>query len=203
MAEKKLPVITINRLYAAYGTTIAEILSDRLGIPYYDKDFVRKTAAESDYELEEVEFRGEEISSRSKLINMILNTTVGTYPDMVRDLYVIQRKVIIELAQNECILLGRCANHILREIGVPTFDIFLYADIEHRRMHAAELEETQDKKDLDKYIAQRDTFRNNYYRTFVGTDIDDCRNYHICLDTGRITPNQCADIIIGLLENWK
>lgn len=202
MADKKLPIITINRLYAAYGRTVAKLLSDRLGIPYYDKDFVRKTAAESDYELSEVEYRGEEISSRSKLINSLLNNTIGSYPDMVRDLYLIQRKVIIELAQSECIIVGRCANHILREENIPTFDVFLYGDIEHRKEHTAELEEAKDAKDLDKYIAQRDRFRNNYYRTFVGTDIDDCTNYHICLDTSRISPEDCADIIIKLLEKW-
>ena len=60
MAEKKLPVITINRLYAAYGTTVAKILSDRLGFPYYDKDFIKKTVAESEYETSEVEDNGEE-----------------------------------------------------------------------------------------------------------------------------------------------
>ena len=202
MAEKKLPVITINRLYAAYGTTVAKILSDRLGIPYYDKDFIKKTVAESEYETSEVEDNGEEISTGNKFLNMLLNNTVGSYPDMIRDLYLIQRKVILELAQTDCIIIGRCANHILREEGIPTFDIFLYGDIEHRKQHSAELEEAKG-RDLDKYIAQRDAFRNNYYRTFVGTDIDDCTNDHICLDTGRISPETCADIIIGLLEKWN
>ena len=86
MAEKKLPVITINRLYAAYGTTVAKLLSDRLGIPYYDKDFIKKTVAESEYETSEVEDNGEEISTGNKFLNMLLNNTVGSYPDMIRDL---------------------------------------------------------------------------------------------------------------------
>ena len=137
MAEKKLPVITINRLYAAYGTTVAKILSDRLGIPYYDKDFIKKTVAESEYETSEVEDNGEEISTGNKFLNILLNNTVGSYPDMIRDLFLIQRKVILELAQTDCIIIGRCANHILREEGIPTFDIFLYGDIEHRKQHCS------------------------------------------------------------------
>ena len=48
-AEKKYPVITISREYGALGRTLASILSDRLGIPYYDKDFVKKTAVRKDF----------------------------------------------------------------------------------------------------------------------------------------------------------
>ena len=47
MENLKFPVITIGREYCAYGRTIAGMLSERLGIPYYDKDFVKKTVIES------------------------------------------------------------------------------------------------------------------------------------------------------------
>ena len=40
-AEKKYPVITISREYGALGNSLAKALSDRLGIPYYDRDFVK------------------------------------------------------------------------------------------------------------------------------------------------------------------
>ena len=48
-AVKKYPVITISREYGALGRTLAAELSERLGIPYYDKDFVKKAADESGY----------------------------------------------------------------------------------------------------------------------------------------------------------
>ena len=50
----KNTVITISREYAAYGRTIAKGLSERLGIPFYDKDFVKETAKISGYSEEEV-----------------------------------------------------------------------------------------------------------------------------------------------------
>ena len=61
MSEKKIPVITINRQYAAYGRTIAAKVSEKLGIPYYDKDFVKKTVAESGYDLDAILKDGEDI----------------------------------------------------------------------------------------------------------------------------------------------
>ena len=51
---EKCPVITISREYGALGRTLAANLSERLGIPYYDKDFVNKTAEQSGYDVEEV-----------------------------------------------------------------------------------------------------------------------------------------------------
>ena len=43
MAKKIYPVITISREFGAGGHSIAKVLSERLGIPYYDKDFVKET----------------------------------------------------------------------------------------------------------------------------------------------------------------
>lgn len=198
MSEKKLPVITINRQYAAYGRTIADKVSERLGIPYYDKDFVKKTVAESGFDLDAIMQDGEDITSRMKWINDIMNIAVGSYPDYVKRIFAAEQDVILDLAKSPCIIVGRCANYVLQQAGIPSFDVFCYGDLEKRKAHAAELDEAQG-KDLAKYIEMRDTHRNNFYKTFVGTDIDDCTMYTICLDTCTISPDDCADIIVRLV----
>lgn len=199
MAEKKIPVITINRQYAAYGRTIAAKVSERLGVPYYDKDFVTKTVAESGFDFEAVTKDGEDITSGNKWFNDIMNIAVGTYPDYIMQLFRAERDVILDLAKSPCIIIGRCANHVLQEAGVPCFNVFCYGSRKARMAHAAELNEARD-MDLAKYIDMRDTHRNNFYRTFVGTDLDDCRQYNLCLDTGVISPDLCADIIVSIIE---
>ena len=78
-AEKKYPVITISREYGALGNSLAKALSDRLGIPYYDRDFVKKTAEKSGYELEEVEQESEDLSTSNKLLNSFLNIRSGKF----------------------------------------------------------------------------------------------------------------------------
>ena len=156
MSEKKIPVITINRQYAAYGRTIAAKVSEKLGIPYYDKDFVKKTVEESGYDLDAVLKDGEDITSRSRFVNAIMNIAVGSYPDYVKKIYEAEKEVILELAKSPCIIVGRCANYVLQEAGIPSFDVFCYGDLEKRKAHAAELDEAQG-KDISKYIEQRDT----------------------------------------------
>ena len=67
------PLITISRQYAAYGRTVAKGLSERLGIPYYDRDFVKKTAESSGYAEEDIIREGEDISKGSRFWNSFLN----------------------------------------------------------------------------------------------------------------------------------
>ncbi|MFR6380111.1 MAG: AAA family ATPase [Evtepia sp.] len=55
-------IITIGREYGAGGRTVAKLLSDRLGIPHYDKEII--TLAAEKYGLPEQTIRGPEQGER-------------------------------------------------------------------------------------------------------------------------------------------
>ena len=110
MEEKRLPVIAINREYGAGGRALASILSEKLGIPYYDRDFVQKTIEESGYEKEDVEREGEEMSKSARVFNNILNSAVS-YKSSHDEIYKAEKKVILELAKSPCIMVGRSATY--------------------------------------------------------------------------------------------
>ncbi len=59
MADKKYSIITIGREYCAGGTSVAERLSEKLGIPWYDRDFAALTAKNSGYSFDEILEEGE------------------------------------------------------------------------------------------------------------------------------------------------
>ena len=142
-------VITISREYGAYGRSVARALSQRLGVEYYDVDFIRMTAKKSGYSEEDVQREGESLSQGSRFINAFLSTSA--YNSSYDEIFLAQKEVILELAKKPCIMVGRCSNIILREAGVKTFDVFLHADHAFRRAHALELNE-YGKADVDKYI---------------------------------------------------
>ena len=73
MSEKKYPVITISREYGAGGRSVAKGLSEKLGIPWYDNDFVKLTAEQSGFSEETIKNEGEEISSLSRALDSVLN----------------------------------------------------------------------------------------------------------------------------------
>ena len=195
---EKCPVITISREYGALGRTLAAKLSERLGIPYYDRDFVKKTAEESGYAVEDVEHEGEELSTSGRMLNKILNSAVS-YSSSYDGIYKAQKKVVLQLAQNPCIIVGRCADHILREEGKNVFCVYLYASVKDRLDHVAEHAEIGTMS-IEKFIEKRDKLRKTYYKQYTGHEMGNANNYNICFDTGRINAETCADIIIDILS---
>ncbi|MDO4622340.1 MAG: cytidylate kinase-like family protein [Eubacteriales bacterium] len=199
--EKKLPVITISREYAAYGRTIAAGLSEHLGIPYYDKDFVKETAKSSGYSEEDILKEGESMSRSSKFMNALLNNA-SSYASSYDGIYKAQKEVILELAKQPCIIVGRCADHVLREAGIESFDIFLYADTEARLERAKQLEGNQglSESELRKVISKKDQHRSTYYKTYTKKDMGYYKNYNICLDVGRIRVENCLKLLCEILD---
>ncbi|MBQ7481351.1 MAG: cytidylate kinase-like family protein [Lachnospiraceae bacterium] len=198
MSEKALPIITINREYGAGGRTLAAVLSEKLGIPYYDEDFVLKTVEESGYDREDVVREGEEISKPSQFLNGFLNSAVS-YSSSHDEIFKAEKKVILELAENPCIIVGRCANHILKEAGIDAVSIFLHAPFEKRLKRTLELAEYGNMKP-EKYMEERDSKRRNYCRYYTGCDITDSLNYTFCFDVGKIGISRCAQIVIDMID---
>jgi cytidylate kinase len=195
----KYPVITIGREYCAYGRTIAAKLEERLGIKYYDKDFLRKTIAESGFSEDVVKEESETMSSGSKLLEDMLNAT-AIYSSSYDRIYEAQKEVMLELAKEPCIIVGRCANFILREAGIDSFNIYLYADIECRMQRCAELNPDVDEKHLEKFVRKVDSERQVYYRKYTGSEVYDPHNYSICLDVGELGIDKTVETILSLVK---
>lgn len=196
--ELKYPVITIGREYGAGGRTIAAALSEKLGIPYYDKDFVVKTAKESGYSEDEIDKEGEQMNHMNEFMNSLLNNSAA-YTSSFDAIYNAQKNVIMDLAKSPCIIVGRCADYILRKAGVEAFNIFLFADLDKKVARAAELPENKDIHDIKKTVLKRDELRNTYYKHYTGEDMRYYKQYDICLDTGVIGIDKCVDILVNVL----
>lgn len=194
----KKPVITIGREYGAGGRTVAKAISEAFGIPWYDRDFMKMTSKDSGYTVDEIKKDGEEISNRTKLIDAIFSN--ASYTSAHDAIFNAQRKEIVKLsAEAPCIIVGRCSNVILREANIPSFDIFLYGDIEFRMKRAAELAENGD-MDLRKYVEQRDAYRSNYYKTYTKKAMGDYHDYDLCIDMGSVGTAKGIEMIISALK---
>ena len=177
---------------------MAGALSQRLGIPYYDKDFVEKTVEASGYDKELVEREGEEISVAERVLNSFLNSAVS-FSSSHDAIFQAEKKVVLELAKEPCIIIGRCADRILKEAGQEPFAIYLYAPAEKRVKRAEELAENGE-MNPEKYIEKRDKQRRTYYKQYTGHEMGDTSNYTICFDTSRISISARADIVEMLLK---
>ena len=201
MADKRYPVITITRQYAAYGRTVAKKLAERMQLPFYDRDVIRKAAEQSGFSFEEIAQEGEDIGRGSKILNSILNNSAA-YSSSHDQIFEAEKHVIIDFAKSgPCIIVGRCATQILKEAGIPAIDVLLYGEIDARCHHALELGE-YGRMDVKRYVARRDALRATFCKTYTGADIWDVENYDLCLDSCLLGPDTCVDIIERVLNNY-
>ncbi len=198
---KNIPVITINREYGAGGRSVAKALSEIYNIPWYDKDFIQLTAQKSGFSEEDIKREGEELSNSGRLLDSILNNSVS-YTSSHDAIFEAQKKVVLELSKSPCIIVGRCANIILREAGVFSYDVFLYADLDTRIKRAAELKEA-DIADMKKYVEKRDHLRGIYHKTYTRKELGDYHDYDLMINTGLWDVASCVNVIKQGIDTMK
>ena len=189
----QMKVITINREYAAGGHTIGTQVAEKLGITFYDKDIIANVAKESGIDLERVTSDNEEISPIDSFIRAI--TPMGY--DQKEAIFEAQKKVIVEIAkQGPCVILGRCADAILKEAGIDSFDVFIYADDASKLARAKELIKTESDEDALKAMHAIDHNRRTYYHYYTEGHFGDYKNYNLMLDSGALGYDKCVECII-------
>ena len=197
MSEKtKYPVITIAREYCAYGRTVAALLAERMGIEFYDRDIVNKTIIENRFTEEEIREENLTKSNIEKFQEDMLGS-IAQYSSSFGNIFEAQKEVILDLAKEPCILVGRCANSILKEAGIESYDIFLYADMEHRRIRCAELNPDMDEDQIDDRIRRVDEDRKIFYKSFGKVNMYDMHNYDLCLNVGKLGIDKTVEMILS------
>jgi len=201
MDMEQIPVITIEREYAAGGRSVAKLLAEALEIPWYDYDFILQTAIDSGLSVEDIMKDGESFSKSEQFWDMLLGTS-ELYTSMHDKVFYAQRDVIIKLAQKPCIIVGRAADAICKEAAIRSFNVFLYTDDKHKVQRGEELEEYSEGTSIEKYIVKRDEARANFYKTYTGKEFADPHNYDICLNTA-MGFETCAKILVSCLRSNK
>lgn len=182
-------VITIAREYGSGGRTIGEMLSKKLGIPYYDKDIIRMASEDSGIH-ESLFGRVDEYSSAK----MPLFGKTGLYkgellPPQSKDftsdenLFNYQAKTIRELAEKEpCVIIGRCSNIVLNREEYPkVLRVFVHASWDFR-MEEASKKLSKSPKEIEKFLLKDDKRKIDYCRRFTGTEWTDKSSYDLYLD---------------------
>ena len=109
-------------------------------------------------------------------------------------LYVCQTNVIRDLAEKgPCVIVGRCADFILKD-RPDTLHIFIHSDMEHRAERIVRLY-GETKQTPQKRLQEKDSKRKVYYKHYTNCNWGDAENYDLCLDSGTLGVDKCADII--------
>jgi len=112
--------------------------------------------------------------------------------------YATESEVIKKLAENPCIILGRCASEILAD-QPNVFNIYIVADKEDRIRRIMQKEDLS-YEDAKIMLEQNDKARAAYYNENTGKLWGDVNNYHMILDTSKLGIENCADILMRYFE---
>lgn len=198
-------VIAIAREKGSGGSEVAHVLSKKLGIPYYDRELLRKASEVSGIN-ESLFGKADEQVGLKEMMTAAKKVYHGEVlpPDSddftsTKNLFNFQAKVIKELAQTEsCIIIGRCADYLLAD-EPNVLSVFIHAPLEYRRERVASYSLSLTEKEIDKQILDCDRRRSGYYKYYTGCDWKDATHKDISLDTSVLGIEGCADRIIAAL----
>ena len=180
----KVPIIALGRQFGSGGREIGKQLAERLNARCYDRELI--TLAAQKAELREELFAGRE----EKAPNPWLFTGVYEGGPQVRKgqpaediLFEMQSQVILELARmGPCIIVGRCADAVLRAAGISTVSLFICAPLEDRVKRRMEIEGVG-QKEAEDAIRKIDRRRKKYYDTYTGRNWGVPENYDFCINS--------------------
>lgn len=200
-------VITIGRQYGSGGRDVGQKIAKALNIPYYDKELVEMAAAKSNISKDTVKDIDEKATS-SFLYSLVNgNYSVGGTPlyyEMpINDkLFISQSDVIRELAKKgSCVIVGRCADYVLRDENVKVCSVFVYGGLDYRVKRVMErYPELSQAKARDKVI-KTDKQRRTYYDYYSDGDWGLMTNYDVCLNTETLGIDEASQMLISYLKN--
>lgn len=189
-------IITISREFGSGGRYIGKKLADELGISFYDKDIILKTAEETGLSEHFIEKQGE----YSPIKNMFAYAFVGrdaTGASMNDYVFNAQKKIILELAEKEdCVIVGRCADVILKDME-GCRNIFIYGEKEEKIKRISKLYE-KTLEESAKLIKEMDKKRAINYKYNTDQEWGKTHNYTMCLNSSILGYERCVELISKL-----
>ena len=124
--------------------------------------------------------------------------------DFVSDdnLFNYQAKVIKDLAaQESCIIIGRCADYVLKD-NPDVIRLFFYAPLEDCIRRVVD-QNGISAKEAEKKIAKIDKYRADYYKYYTGHAWNDARNYDFCLDTSSMSYEKLVAVVKDIIKIYQ
>ena len=124
--------------------------------------------------------------------------------DFVSDdnLFNYQAKVIKDLAaQESCIIIGRCADYVLKD-NPDVIRLFFYAPLEDCIRRVVD-QNGISAKEAEKKIAKIDKYRADYYKYYTGNAWNDARNYDFCLDTSSMSYEKLVAVVKDIIKIYQ
>ena len=201
--EKK--IITVSREFGSGGRTVGRLIAQQLDIPFYDSELVKQISLESGFAPKFVEEHGEHSPGNSLFSYAFAPQGVPGVMNGLSTadfLWNIQCSVILQIAdQGSCVIVGRNADYILKD-REDVLNVFIHADKDFRAERIVRLYGNSEKTPAAR-LQEKDKRRRVNYQHYTGRTWGIAENYDVCLNSGVIGVERCAEIIVDIVKNSK
>ena len=188
-------VITIGRQFGCGAHEIGTKLAQRLGIPYYDKEIMKRAAKDSGFDEQLFHFYDEK-PTRSFLYNASVDGIISMSSSVSLEDQIMQYQfdTIRNVAkEGSCIIVGRCAEYVLKD-KVKLISIFLHADDEYR-LNRVINEYGYSEKDASKEIKAMDKKRARFHNFYSDDKWGDATTYDLSIDVSSLGIDETVELI--------
>lgn len=182
-------VITISREYGSGGRYVGKLLAEKLGIPCYDKEIIVDTARESGLDIEYIKE------------NEQIKNDFNIYYNNDDNIYLCESKVIKNLAMKPCIIIGRCADYILKDRN-DVYNVFLYSSMDKKIDRVTKyygIDAEKAKNEINKVNKRR----AKHYEYYTNQKWNDVSNYDLAVNVDTLGVENTALMIKKIVENGK
>ena len=177
-------VIVIGRQFGSGGHDIGKVLAEKLGYDFYDAEIIQMTAGTTGYTPEFVK-KNEEIMTNSLLYDLVNQMYLNTdrQDEAPKDkIFEAECQVVRNLAKKgNCVIVGRCADYVLRNYG-NCLKVFFSAPLVSRIRRVAQrqnITEGEAKATLQK----NEKLRADNYRYYTRRMWGAAGNFDLSLNT--------------------
>ena len=199
-------VITIGRQFGSGGRELGRILSQKLGIPFYDKELLLQAAQHAGVNPDYFVNNDERVP---RFINGAIPFAfgvsampwyAGTSSISDDSIYRTQSDFIRHIAdQGPCIIVGRSADYVLRDFP-DVISVFVHAPMDECVRRIISRLDTKDPAAARRLAERTNKLRANYYNFYTDRRWGDAATYDLTFNSALLPIDEIADLVIAYLN---
>ena len=207
-------IITISRELGSGGHTVGQLLAERLGVRFSDKELIKALREEFHLTTDAIErLKGEKKDWLTSLLRKIVampkaenvvewdDKFVQEYrPDLSSDeIFEAEKQILRGIAEEgSCVIAGRSGFFVLKDFPNKV-DIFITAPRE-KRIERVMVKQHLSEQEAAAAIDRVDEGRENYIKRYAGTSRYDVRNYDLVINMDNVPDeNAAVELILEYL----
>jgi cytidylate kinase len=198
---------TISHQIGSSGAPIGKKLSERLDIPFFDREILKRVSnrlhmAEADLEHREERLRTfwQTYSRTAELLDPAQTLTADRYVPTDREFFQLESETILRIAEKtSAVFVGRCGRHILRDHPRHVSLLFL-ADPAARVERLSQMYRVS-AEEAARMMETNDRERAAYIRFFTQEEWLDPRLYDLAINTSKMGVDRAVDLALECIQS--